>query len=270
MQTLRYLVSNRIDVLANEAGHITEYRPVYSRNLQVYKGIDNVLEFKLINADQKPLDIDRYEFSAEGRAPKFVAFDENGQMIIERDGVNLQTGDSTSYERKGLFSVTITENDLLNVKDQYLSYNIYLIDYDGTKVQTYANEWFDSAGVIKVNGSAFPGPSSSYSITTFTPVSEDTPYWTSEALDAQPGINGNEALHTAVVYTNNYVGDVVVQATLENQITGSTSWADVSTVSFTGAETDPKPINFNGVFTHLRVKATANPANTITKILVRN
>ena len=45
MQTLRYLVSNRIDVLANEAGHITEYRPMYSRNLQVYKGIDNVLEF---------------------------------------------------------------------------------------------------------------------------------------------------------------------------------------------------------------------------------
>ena len=260
MQTLRYLVSNRIDVLANEAGHITEYRPVYSRNLQVYKGIDNVLEFKLINPDQKPLDVDRY-------TPKFVAFDENKQMIIERDGVNLQEGDSTAYTKKGLFSVTITENDLLNVKDQYLSYNIYLVDFDETKVQTYANEWFDSAGVIKVSSSAFPGPSSSYNIGNFL---EDDSVWYSEALDAQPGINGNEALHTAAVYTNNYVGDVVVQATLENQITGSTSWADVSTVSFTGAETEPKPINFNGVFTHLRVKATANPANTITKILVRN
>ena len=260
MQTLRYLVSNRIDVLANEAGHITEYRPMYSRNLQVYKGIDNVLEFKLINPDQKPLDVDRY-------TPKFVAFDENKQMIIERDGVNLQEGDSTAYTKKGLFSVTITENDLLNVKDQYLSYNIYLVDFDETKVQTYANEWFDSAGVIKVSSSAFPGPSSSYNIGNFL---EDDSVWYSEALDAQPGINGNEALHTAVVYTNNYVGDVVVQATLENQITGSTSWADVSTVSFTGAETKPKPINFNGVFTYLRIKATANPANTITKILVRN
>jgi len=260
MQTLRYLAPNRIDVLANEAGHITEYRPVYSRNLQVYKGIDNVLEFRLINPDQKPLDVDRY-------TPKFVAFDENRNMIIERDGVNLQEGDSTAYTKKGLFSVTITENDLLNVKDQYLSYNIYLVDYDETKVQTYANEWFDSAGVIKVSGSAFPGPSSSYNVGNFLP---DNGVWYSEALDAQPGINGNEALHTAAVYTDSYVGDVVVQGTLENQVTGSTNWADITTVSFTGSEIEPKPVNFNGVFNHLRFKASANPANTITKILVRN
>ena len=260
MQTLRYLVSNRIDVLANEAGHITEYRPVYSRNLQVYKGIDNVLEFKLINPDQKPLDVDRY-------TPKFVAFDENRNMIIERDGVNLQEGDSTAYTKKGLFSVTITENDLLNVKDQYLSYNIYLVDFDETKVQTYANEWFDSAGVIKVSGSAFPGPSASYSIDTFL---EDNSEWISEALDAQPGINGNEALHTAAVYTDGYVGNVVVQATLENQITDYTNWADVATETLSGSETEPTPINFNGVYTYLRIKATANPANTISKILIRN
>jgi hypothetical protein len=260
MQTLRYLAPNRIDVLANEAGHITEYRPVYSRNLQVYKGIDNVLEFKLINPDQKPLDVDRY-------TPKFVAFDENRNMIIERDGVNLQEGDSTAYTKKGLFSVTITENDLLNVKDQYLSYNIYLVDFDETKVQTYANEWFDSAGVIKVSGSAFPGPSASYSIDTFL---EDNSEWISEALDAQPGINGNEALHTAAVYTDGYVGDVVVQATLENQVTDYTNWADVATETLSGSETEPTPINFNGVYTYLRIKATANPANTISKILIRN
>jgi hypothetical protein len=233
---------------------------VYSRNLQVYKGIDNVLEFKLINPDQKPLDVDRY-------TPKFVAFDENRNMIIERDGVNLQEGDSTAYTKKGLFSVTITENDLLNVKDQYLSYNIYLIDFDETKVQTYANEWFDSAGVIKVSSSAFPGPSASYSIDTFL---EDNNSWYSEAIDAQPGINGNEALHTAAVYTDSYAGDVVVQGTLENQITGTTSWADIATETLSGSETEPKPINFNGVFNFLRIKATANPANSITKILVRN
>ena len=263
MQTLRYLVANRINVLANEAGHVTEYRPVYSRHLNVYKGIDNVLEFRLLNADQKPLDVDRY-------TPKFVAFDENQNMIIEHDGVNLQVGDSTAYTNKGLFSVTITENDLLNVRDQYLTYNIYLVDFDETRVLTYANEWFDSAGIIKVNGSAFPGPSSSYSITQFTQVTEDTPYWASETLDAQPGINGNEALHTAVIYADNYIGDVVVQATLENQVTGTTNWADIATVTLDGTETEPKPVNFNGVYSFLRFKATANPADNITKILVRN
>ena len=101
MQTLRYLAPNRIEVLANEAGHVTEYRPVYSRQLNVYRGIDNVLEFKLLNPDQKPLDVDRY-------TPKFVAFDENNQMVISpRNGVNLQEGDSTAYTKKGLLKVTI-------------------------------------------------------------------------------------------------------------------------------------------------------------------
>ena len=260
MQTLRYLVSNRTEVLANEAGHVTEYRPVYSRNLQVYKGIDNVLEFKLINPDQKQLDVDRY-------TPKFVAFDENKNMVIERDGVNLQEGDSTAYTKKGLFSVTVTENDLLNVKDQYLSYNIYLVDYDDTKVLTYSNEWFDSAGVIRVSSSAFPGPLESKVIDTFV---LDNDVWYSETIEAQPGINGNEALHTAAVYSDSYTGDVVVQGTLENQVTGTTNWADVSTTTLTGSETEPTPINFNGVFTYIRFKTTADPQDTITKILVRN
>ena len=260
MQTLRYLVSNRTEVLANEAGHVTEYRPVYSRNLQVYKGIDNVLEFKLINPDQKPLDVDRY-------TPKFVAFDENKQMVIERDGVNLQEGDSTAYTKKGLFSVTVTENDLLNVKDQYLSYNIYLVDYDDTKVLTYANEWFDSAGVIRVSSSAFPGPIDSKVVDTFV---MDNDVWYSETIEAQPGINGNDALHTAAVYTDSYIGDIIVQGTLENQITGTTNWADISTTTLTGSETEPTPINFNGVFTYIRFKTTANPTSTISKILVRN
>jgi len=260
MQTLRYLVSNRTEVLANEAGHVTEYRPVYSRQLKIYKGIDNVLEFKLINPDQKPLDVDRY-------TPKFVAFDENKQMVIERDGVNLQEGDSTAYTKKGLFSVTVTENDLLNVKDQFLTYNIYLVDYDDTKVLTYANDWFDSAGIIKVSSSAFPGPIDSKVIDTFV---LDNNVWYSETIEAQPGINGNDALHTAAVYSDSYTGDVVVQGTLENQVTGTTNWADVATTTLTGSETESTPINFNGVFTHIRFKTTANPNSTISKILVRN
>ncbi len=53
----RYLVDNRTTLISNEAGFITEYRKVYTRQLQVYKGIDNVLEFKILNAEQKPVDL---------------------------------------------------------------------------------------------------------------------------------------------------------------------------------------------------------------------
>jgi len=256
----RYLVNNTTIVVANMAGFITEYRPVYSKQLQVYKGIDNVLEFRTYNADQRPVDITSY-------TPKFVAFDETGQMILEKDCTILDDGSTVA---KGKFNVTITENELLNVKQQYLSYNVYLQETEGDKVLTYSHSNFDNDATIYVNARTFPGPRASYEVATFSQEGVGVDTWYSETVDAQPAINGNEALHTAAVYTASYTGDVVVQATLDNQVTQSTQWADIATLAFTGNETVPTPVNFNGVFSHLRFKTDANPADKITKILVRN
>jgi hypothetical protein len=261
MQLLpRYLVNNTTTLVADVAGFITEYRPVYSKQLQVYKGIDNVLEFRLLNADQKPVDITSY-------TPKFIAFDETNQMVLDKDATILDDGSTIT---RGKFKVTITENELLNLKQQYLSYNIYLIESDGDKILTYSQPNFDNDAVIYVNARTFPGPVNSYSVTTFEQVAPSVETWYSESVDAQPGINGNEALHTAAVYTASYSGDVVVQATLDNQVTESTQWADVATLTFTGTETTPTPVNFNGVFSFLRFKTDANPADKITKVLIRN
>jgi hypothetical protein len=254
----RYLVNNRITIVANEAGFVTEYRPVYSRQLKVFKNIDNILEFRVLNADQKPVNIGNY-------TPKFQAFDENKNLIIEHDGVAITSDDSAAI--RGLFKVTITESDLLNVQSQYLSYAIHLVDSNGDNVLTYTDTHFGGSGTIYVDAKQYPAPKTSTSVTTFLP---DNDSWYSSAIDAQPGINGNEALHTAAIYTNEYVGDIVIQATLDNVVTDSTSWADISTLSFTGSETEPTPANFNGVYNHIRFKTTASPADTITKILVRN
>jgi hypothetical protein len=141
---------------------------------------------------------------------------------------------------------------------------------DGDKVLTYSHSNFDNDATIFVNARTFPGPQTSYSVTQFEQESVGVDAWYSETVDAQPAINGNEALHTAAVYTASYTGDVVVQATLDNQVTESTQWADVATLTFSGTETTPKPVNFNGVFSHLRFKTDANPADKITKVLVRN
>ena len=50
MQLLpRYLVEQTTTLVADVAGFITEYRPVYNRDIEVYKGIDNALQFRLLN-----------------------------------------------------------------------------------------------------------------------------------------------------------------------------------------------------------------------------
>ena len=52
-----YLYPNRIELLANVAGFTTEYTNVYQRTVKIYKGVDNVIEFDIKNADQKRIDL---------------------------------------------------------------------------------------------------------------------------------------------------------------------------------------------------------------------
>ena len=234
----RYLVNNKITLVANGEGFVTEYRPVYQKQIEVFKGIDNTLEFRVLNADQKPLNIQNF-------TPKFMAFDENNKLVIEHDGTVLDDSSDT----RGKFKVIITENDLLNVPAQFLTYNTFLVDSSNAKTLTYAYSHFDANGIIKVSKDAFPSPADSVSVTTFTETADDV--WTTEGINAEPAINGNEA-------------------TLDNQLTSTNNWADIATVSLTGTETTPVPQNYTGVFSYVRFKTTTDPANKITKILVRN
>lgn len=261
MQLLpRYLVKNRINLVADLAGFITEYRPVYQRTVQVYKGIDNVLEFRLLNADQRPVD-------TQGYTPKFLAFDENKRLIIEHDGEVLDDGSSAT---KGLFTVTVTENDLLNVKQQYLSYTVFLVDQDGKSIISYTDTHFGNDGVIRVSAEAFPGAVPSKTVSSFTKMDINTSEYVSTAIDAEPGINGNEALHTAAIYTDGYVGNLFIEGTLENQVTEYTNWTVLASADLDGTESEPTPINFNGVINYVRFRTDVAPTDKIIKILIRN
>ena len=94
--------------------------------------------------------------------------------------------------------------------------------------------------------------------------------WVSNAFDAEPAKNGNTALHTAALYLDGYVGKIIVECSLNNSLDGNESWSNVAEIDCDGTETDPVPLNYFGVFNYTRFKTSANPIDTITKILVRN
>jgi hypothetical protein len=261
-----YLLNQRQNIILNDVGYITEHRPVYEKNLQVYKGIDNALQFRLYNADQKAVDI-------SDLTPYFVAYDENKSIVIEKIGTILQTNDSTVFRNKGLFSVNLSEYDLQNLDNQYITYSIYFKNTENQNVLTYTNSHFGGVNYIKLNDAIYPDPLISKSATVFTPnldLGDPITEWISESIYADPEKNNNDALNTVVVYTNSYTGNVVVQGTLENQITEFTNWVDLETIEFAGDETTPVYKNFNGVFTYFRFTTNADPKNTIEKILIRN
>lgn len=260
--TPRYLVNNRITIIANEAGYITEYRPVYQRHVQVYKGIDNTLQFKLINSDQKPINTSQY-------TPYIVLFDENKNQILEKQCDVLDDG---STAQRGLFTVRLTDGELLNIDEQYISFTIYLVDSKGDKVLTYSDSHFGASGTIYFSSEAFPGPKQSHVVSTFTKVDkveDEDDYWISEVSNLNPEENNNEAVHTAAIYSSEFSGTVTVEVTLENQITGTTSWAEVESVDLNN-NTQPVPVNFRGVYRFIRFTTKTDPSDKISKILMRN
>ena len=69
-------------------------------------------------------------------------------------------------------------------------------------------------------------------------------------------------------YSTDFVGEVFIEGTLDNTVTGSTKFGDIAKVNLTNT-TQPNYINFNGVFNHLRVRYVKT-SGTIDKVLVRN
>ncbi len=256
----KYLLNNSVTLTANLAGEITEYRSVYQRNLNLVRGIDNVIQFNVLNADQKPVSI------LNTYTPKFQLYDESNRLIVEKDGTVIET---STPSKVGHFTVTISENDLLNVKSQYMHYTVYISkDSDASKTILHSGTNFTNKGIVYVSTEEFPGPLNSYSISTFTEDNPSSGVFLSETVTAEPTINGNSALHTVAYYLDEAVGDIVVQGTLDNQINGATYWSDINTFTATDSDTI-KYVNFNGVFSHLRFKHTLS-SGSVTKILVRN
>lgn len=256
----RYLLKNTVNVVINLGGFSVEYSPVYNRMIQIYRGIDNIIQFRLFNADQKGVDLTGY-------TPHFMAWDENENLVLELVG---EVQDDGSSVQRGKFSVNITNNSTLDLTQQYLSYTIYLSSADQQNTITYTDTHFGNRGIIYLSSQAFSGAKPSKNITQFTNIDVGGQTYVSETLYAEPAINSNNALHTAVVYASGYVGNVTVQATLENNVTESTEWADLATLEFDGTETEPVPVNYYGVLSHVRFKTDANPSDKITKILVRS
>ena len=263
MQLLpRYLVKNKVDILLSKIGFITEYKPVYQRTLNIYKGIDNTIQFRLINADQKPVDLTPY-------TPIVVAYDNAQNLIFERAAV--VTDDGVTIAKRGMFHITFTDADTRNKDNQYLTYSVYLVDKTtGEKIISYANSHFEAPGIIQLKDGVYPSPKGGTPITHYTKIKvNNVYYWVSDAIEVAPGLNSNEALSTIAVYTNGYVGKLTVEGSLDPQISVPTYWATIIDKNITAQDTGIVPVNFTGVYVFVRIKFDQDPTTTITKALIK-
>ena len=258
----RYLYKNKVDIVSNDIGFVTEYKPVYSRQIKIYKGIDNTVQFRFLNADQKPIDI-----SAEDI--KFVAYSESNVKVLELS--------ATATATKGLATLTIGKTDLEDLLQQYLTYTVYFDDGSAGQTLTYANSHFGAAGTIFLDGSALPAPRGDVelqftdvaSVVIADPDSNDTiNFWATDYITATPS-GETFAFENAIIVTPSIdSADLTIQYTTDRQVTVGSRWTDITPSNVTSDSTQTQ-FEFNGTYNFLRIYTTVDPEN-ITSIILRN
>jgi hypothetical protein len=125
---------------------------VYQRQIKIYNGIDNTLEFDIKNADQKRLTLAVI----------------NSGDVVEITNIELNVMDQAGYELpnspytltpsttvKGIATVTIPQEDLVNLEDQFLRFSVTALN-NGNDIMLYGDTRFGATGTIELIGNAMP------------------------------------------------------------------------------------------------------------------
>lgn len=138
-----YLYQNRVQILADLAGFNVEYTNVYQRNVKIYNGIDNTIEFDIKNADQKRIDLSTFSVI------KMHVMDATGKALACSPYIVVPTA------LKGIAKVTIPLLDLRNLTGQYLQYSLTATK-DNADVILYADSRFGALGKIELINNVIP------------------------------------------------------------------------------------------------------------------
>lgn len=236
-----YLYSNRIDVYTNLGTWTKErYRKVYQRNLKLYRGVDNRVDFQIKNGEERSRSISNLTIVFN-----IVGVDSN-ELLVQQ---NCVIHDAVLGRVFAMVSEAAMEQILLG----HYYYSLYAVDANGVKSPMYVDSQYGVTGVIDVIGDAYGGPKPSQAPTNvFT------------AMDAKPQFNSNAGLHTFAFYTTDFVGDITIEASLDDNLG---TWVDLDTITLNS--TPVSYLNVTGVWSRLRVKQLTNHTGTLDKVLYR-
>lgn len=144
-QTNVYLYNQRQLVVLLErspAGAQRSYEKVYSKDLIISRGVDNLLEFSFINQNQKPVNISGKDITCR---------------ILNADGtaILIQKTLTPVLPVTGLTSLSLTKDDIENINTQYCYYSLE-IPVDTFDYPVFVDSQGGARGVIRIVNSVLP------------------------------------------------------------------------------------------------------------------
>jgi hypothetical protein len=153
MQTIQsYYYDNEIDIQFDIDGDCLildqikqRNRFVYTRTLQLYKGVTNILKVTVLNSDQKPLNITGHQ----------LTFNIVDDYVFANANVVLSTNVTVTNATIGTGYVALPALDLVQLDREQYNYNIKINTCWGN-VASYIDDNYGAAGQIFVSNSAYP------------------------------------------------------------------------------------------------------------------
>jgi hypothetical protein len=242
-----YLYANKLDIILDLDATVRGVNQImYQRDLKIQKGIKNQVRIQFKNSDQKRVSISNTQTFV------FSMFDVvNQRLLIEKE---LEVLDETT-STKGLALLTLNESDTLDLDRSSYQYSVKLMDTDGSYTPAYSNTYYGMAGTLHLSNDVYPILQDSNSVDSFNiTYNDDIQLYEHKSgnIYANPEYNGNSALHTVAMYMTGYKGTVYIQGTLDNSPGSSGNYSTIATRTYTGF-TGIDPVNFNGVYTYIRI-----------------
>jgi hypothetical protein len=250
-----YLYPNRVILIADLAGFTVENTIVYAKTVKIYKGVDNVIQFDIQNADQKRLDLVTTPLISN------IALN-----VMDASGNKLPNSPYTvtpiGTTLPGIATVKIPSADLVNFNDQYLKYSVTATDTNSNNIPLYTDSRFGAVGTIEIVESATPTTRSSVVYDRFSGeinfmgnVTDHTSAIPCKFYEAVP----TTALNFAVALKN-FIGTIYVEATEDSTISVESFKNAAKIQSFTTSVATTTTHNFSSVpvgkYNYMRISWT--------------
>lgn len=193
------------------------WRPVYAKNLRLNRGVDNVILFQFQNQDQRPVNIDGYQFV-------FRIISQNGDnLLYAREMTALNSG-------TGRAKVTIPAADTRRLLPQPASWSIELSSGNLTEA-VFTDDSAGARGAVDIVDSVLPAFVASQTLT----IPDQAPGEDGERFSSVINTDG-QSLTTLQLDFSGFTGSVRVQgATISESAT--VEWYTVNFVDISSGQT---------------------------------
>lgn len=243
--------------------------PMHSSDFKLWKNSKSDIDFVIRGLDRKPINLVGKNLFATIINPFTNETLFQRELIID----NLTIGKA---------KLNFFPGDTQDLKSGMYRYSISIINEDSSQNLLYTDQNYSARGYFEISDGALPEQAKAIEITSsdfsaFDPIESNITSYRTGAFPGSGQFTNINNLHTIVVYTTNFSGNLIIQGTLSEQVGEDLDWFDInvnsteSAISFNNY-TGISAYNFSANLQWIRFVYQRIPNNdgTIDKILFKN